>query len=317
MNHSLFEPTLSELLRLRARAGELASGARRRSADRDAGTRHSPFRGRGMDYAESRAYALGDDVRHIDWRVTARSGELHTKLFAPERERTSAVVIDTTVAMGFGTRACFKSVAAARLAALFVWAAVAQGDRICAASFGQRVGLIPSLAGRRGALRALDAICQWSARIDLAPTTGSGSNNARVSSSGLSATLDGLARGLNSGAHILLVLDARSLDEEAVRSLQRLRRHHDVMAVVLTDAFERSQLPPGSYRIAALSGESQLRVETHGQAVWQQVWKARQESVVWRLRRLGAGAMIARSDQDPVQVLRDLMRGVPSVAVGE
>ncbi|HRD73140.1 MAG TPA: DUF58 domain-containing protein [Aquimonas sp.] len=307
MNHSLFEPTMPELLSLRARAGELASGARRRSADRDAGTRHSPFRGRGMDYAESRAYAAGDDVRHIDWRVTARSGELHTKLFAPERERTSAVVVDTAAAMGFGTRACYKTVAAARLAALFVWAAVAQGDRICAASFGRHGGLIPSLAGRRGALRALDAICRWSSQA-IADTP---------SETTLSVTLDSLARGLNSGAHVLLVVDQRSVDEDAERALRRLRRHHDVMAVVLVDAFERSRLPSGVYRVAALAGEAQLVVEADGEAPWQQAWRMAQESAVWRLRKVGAGAMIARSDQDPVQVLRDLLRGVPAVAVGE
>ena len=307
MNHSLFEPTMPELLSLRARAGELASGARRRSADRDAGTRHSPVRGRGMDYAESRAYAAGDDVRHIDWRVTARSGELHTKLFAPERERTSAVVVDTAAAMGFGTRACYKTVAAARLAALFVWAAVAQGDRICAASFGRHGGLIPSLAGRRGALRALDAICRWSSQA-IADTP---------SETTLSVTLDSLARGLNSGAHVLLVVDQRSVDEDAERALRRLRRHHDVMAVVLVDAFERSRLPSGVYRVAALAGEAQLVVEADGEAPWQQAWRMAQESAVWRLRKVGAGAMIARSDQDPVQVLRDLLRGVPAVAVGE
>ncbi|MBN8428344.1 MAG: DUF58 domain-containing protein [Xanthomonadales bacterium] len=298
---------MPELLSLRARAGELASGARRRSADRDAGTRHSPFRGRGMDYAESRAYAAGDDVRHIDWRVTARSGELHTKLFAPERERTSAVVVDTAAAMGFGTRACYKTVAAARLAALFVWAAVAQGDRICAASFGRHGGLIPSLAGRRGALRALDAICRWSSQA-IADTP---------SETTLSVTLDSLARGLNSGAHVLLVVDQRSVDEDAERALRRLRRHHDVMAVVLVDAFERSRLPSGVYRVAALAGEAQLVVEADGEAPWQQAWRMAQESAVWRLRKVGAGAMIARSDQDPVQVLRDLLRGVPAVAVGE
>ena len=307
MNQSIIEPTLHDLLLLRARAGELVSGARRRSADRDSGTRHSPFRGRGMDYAESRAYAVGDDVRHIDWRVTARSGELHTKLFAPERERTSAVVIDTAVAMGFGTRRCFKAVAAAHLAALFVWSAVMQGDRICAAAFGRRAGMIPSLAGRRGALRALDAVCQWSSRV--AP--------ADAVETKLGVTLDRLARGLNSGAHLLLVIDHRSLDDEAERALRRLRRHHDVMAVVLVDAFERSKLPAGTYRVAALAGEAQLRVESDGTAAWQQDWKTAQESAVWRMRKLGAGAMIARGDQDPVQVLRDLLRGVPAVAVGE
>jgi hypothetical protein len=87
--------------------------------------------------------------------------------------------------------------------------------------------------------------------------------------------------------------------------------------VVLVDAFERSRLPSGVYRVAALAGEAQLVVEADGEAPWQQAWRMAQESAVWRLRKVGAGAMIARSDQDPVQVLRDLLRGVPAVAVGE
>ncbi|HRN60532.1 MAG TPA: DUF58 domain-containing protein, partial [Chiayiivirga sp.] len=93
----------------------------RRSADLFSGGHQSPFRGRGMEYAESRPYAPGDDVRHIDWRVTARSGRTHTKLFQPERERITAVVYDRSAAMAFGTRTCFKSVQARRLAALMLW----------------------------------------------------------------------------------------------------------------------------------------------------------------------------------------------------
>ena len=76
---------LRELVGLRAQVARLARLAQRRSADALSGAQQSPFRGRGMEYAESRLYAAGDDVRHIDWRVTARTGRPHTKLFQPAR----------------------------------------------------------------------------------------------------------------------------------------------------------------------------------------------------------------------------------------
>ena len=85
-----------------------------------------------MEYAESREYAIGDDARHIDWRLTARSGKPHTKLFQAERERLTLIVADTAPALYFGTRVRFKSVQAARAGAIAAWAAVRDGDRIAA-----------------------------------------------------------------------------------------------------------------------------------------------------------------------------------------
>jgi len=85
-----------------------------------------------MEYAESREYAQGDDARHIDWRLTARSGKPHTKLFQAERERLTLVVADTAPALYFGTRTRFKSVQAARAGAVAVWASVRDGDRVAA-----------------------------------------------------------------------------------------------------------------------------------------------------------------------------------------
>ena len=83
-----------------------------------------------MEYAESREYAVGDDARHMDWRVTARTGRPHTKLFQPERERSSWIVADRAPSLYFGTRARYKSVQAARLGAVAAWAALNDGDRI-------------------------------------------------------------------------------------------------------------------------------------------------------------------------------------------
>ena len=117
-----------------------------------------------MEYAESREYAIGDDARHIDWRLTARSGKPHTKLFQAERERLTLIVADTAPALYFGTRVRFKSVQAARAGAIAAWAAVRDGDRIAALRGSTREAPVPPAAGPRGALRALDALVRWYAQ---------------------------------------------------------------------------------------------------------------------------------------------------------
>src|SRR5690606_2104158 len=152
---------LRELITLRGQITRLARLAQRRSADTLSGANHSPFRGRGMEYAESRPYASGDDVRHIDWRVTARSGRTHTKLFQPERERTTPVVYDRAPAMAYGTRRGFRSVQAAGVAAVRLWRAAQEGQRLAATVSGGTVQLMPPLGGRRGVLRVLDALVRW------------------------------------------------------------------------------------------------------------------------------------------------------------
>ena len=207
---------LRELVALRARARELVQAGQRRSENRMSGGQSSPFRGRGMEYAESRPYAAGDDVRHIDWRVTARTGRAHTKLFQPERERVTAVVYDASAPMAFGTRACFKSVQAARIGALLAWAALAEGDRLAASVCGRPREVIAPLGARRGTLRVLDA----------------------------------LYRVLRPGSHILLLLDARSLDPASDRALTRLRAHHDLAACLLVDPIEATAPRPQRYRVS-------------------------------------------------------------------
>src|SRR5471032_501120 len=120
---------LDELIALRLRARRLARPAARVGGSH-AATQVSRFRGRGVDYVESREYQPGDDIRQMDWRVTARSGRPHTKLFQEEREQSILLIIDTNPSMRFGTRARFKSVQAARTAALLAWASVQSGDRV-------------------------------------------------------------------------------------------------------------------------------------------------------------------------------------------
>ena len=116
----------------------------------------SHFRGRGMEFDESRPYQPGDDPRSIDWRVTARSTTAYTKLFREERERPVLIMVDLRSNMHFATRGCFKSVSASRAAALLSWAAHHRGDRLGGLIFGDTMHreLKPRL-GRQAALRYL------------------------------------------------------------------------------------------------------------------------------------------------------------------
>ena len=120
---------LSELVALRFNA-RLQLTSKRRSLSTLAGPYQANFRGRGIDFEEVRAYQAGDDVRSIDWRVTARTTEPHTKLFQEEKERPVLVVVDQRIRNFFGSKQCFKSVLAAYTAALLAWSALRNNDRV-------------------------------------------------------------------------------------------------------------------------------------------------------------------------------------------
>ena len=152
----------AELISLRPRCNALALPMHSPAASALAGAYRSRFRGRGVDFLESRNYQPGDDIRNMDWRVTARTGRAHTKIFQEERERPVLVVLDAGPSLFFGTRKRLKSVAAGLLAASIAWTAVRRGDRIGAFLFspeGHRE-LRPA-GGRRGAMRVIQSLVEW------------------------------------------------------------------------------------------------------------------------------------------------------------
>lgn len=296
---------LHELLGLREAVQRLAHLAQRRSAGALAGAQRSPFRGRGMEYAESRPYAPGDDARHIDWRLSARSGRTHTKLFQPERERITAVVYDRAEAMAFGTRVCFKSVQAARLAALMLWLAAREGHRLAAAGCGLPPQWVAPAAGRRGVLRALDALVRWQPQPALRSDPAQG-NPAQ----GVALTLESLRRVLRPGSQILLLLDPRSVDAAVAAAVARLHAHHDLAACLLLDPIERAPPPPGCYGIS--DGRRRGRVHLASLAArqgWAAHFAAQQGAALECLRRAGAQVAAIATDEDPVTCLGALLAG--------
>lgn len=226
--------SLAELLALRARVARKALPLRQSRAA-PAGPQVSRMHGRGMDYAESRAYQPGDDVRRLDWRLTARSGKLHTKLFQEEREGRLLVLLDTHASMRFGTRARFKSVQAARAAAAAAWLAVRAGERVGALAFGERRHLLRPQGGTRGALALCGALAGWDAEPD-----GEGMEP-------LSQALMRAGRLMHGASRVLLLSDGLSVDEASKGRLIDLARHADVCVLIVGDALELAAAPPGRY----------------------------------------------------------------------
>ena len=158
--------------RIAARTPARSTWRARLARARLAGDHLSRFRGRGMDYRESRAYQPGDDVRSMDWRITARTGVPHVKLYQEERERPVVLFLDLNPGMFFGSRGMLKSVAAARAAALVAWAAAERGDRVGAMLFDGGHCDLPPRGGRHGVLRLIRELVEHTdprAGIDAAP----------------------------------------------------------------------------------------------------------------------------------------------------
>jgi len=261
-----------ELIRLRLQARDLHLERQRPARSVIAGAHSSSFRGRGMDYLESRGYQAGDDIRNMDWRVTARSGHAHVKVYQEERERPVVVMIDLGPAMFFATQGAFKSVIAARAAALIGWAAVRNGDRIGALLFNGGHHELRALGGQRGVLRLIRAL------VDATdPVNGL---RGHADSNHLNEALLRLRRVARPGSLVYILSDFYAIDEDTRRHLQQLRRHNDVVACQIVDALEMAPPPPGQYAVSdgTRTGLLETRSTAQRQA-WQQYFSAHHQAV--------------------------------------
>lgn len=265
-----------------------------------AGAHLSRFRGRGMDYQESRAYQAGDDVRHMDWRVTARTGTAQIKLYQEERERPVLLFLDLHPGMFFGTRGLLKSAAAARAATLLAWAAVERGDRIGAVlTNGAHCELAPR-GGRQGALQFIrHLVAHTDPRAALAAAPGTASFNAGL------ARLNRVSR---PGSQVFLVGDFAGLDAESGRLIHRLRRHNDVAALQVVDPLELAPPPPARYGVAlgAERGVLDLRSGAARRA-YQAHFDAQRRAVDDLMRRHGVPLARLATDGDIVQQMRRIL----------
>jgi uncharacterized protein (DUF58 family) len=274
-------PTLAELVALRASA--LGRRPPKRGRHGVSGHALSPLRGRGMEYAESREYAIGDDARHIDWRLTARSGKPHTKLFQAERERLTLIVADTAPALYFGTRVRFKSVQAARAGAIAAWAAVRDGDRIAALRGSIKEAPVPPAAGPRGALRVLDALVRWYTQPP-------------ADDAGLAIALDHARRLLRPGSRLVLLADPASVAAVPPQRWPALTMHNEVIVLLLSDPLERDP-PQAALPFQSAQHRLELDLATAAQRQrWRHEFVAPIEAALAQLPARGVRVQLLSSD---------------------
>lgn len=287
----------SELIALRPRCNALCLPMHRPAASALAGAYRSRFRGRGVDFVESRNYQPGDDIRNMDWRVTARTGKPHTKIFQEERERPVLVVLDASPSLFFGTRRQLKSVAGGQMAAAIAWAAVRRGDRIGAFLFapGENREIRPA-GGRRGAMRVIQGLVDW-----LDP------EQERAGEEPLSVALERVRHAVRPGSLVIVISDFFSLDEICNRHLSRLRQHNDVIGCQLVDPAEEG-LPAGRFPIS--DGVHSSLLDTTRESARSRFSTMVQNHCVDPQRmfqRHQCGWVVMHTTDDPVDVLgRDL-----------
>ena len=273
--------SLDDLLAIRHRLSLHASRATVRHGVR-AGTRLSKLRGRGIDFSEVRLYQPGDDIRTIDWRVTARKNKPHTKVFREERERPTLVVVDQSQSLFFGSRLRLKSVAAAEFGAIGAWQALASDDRVGGLVIGNAGPLVHKpLRSVRTVIRLL---------ADLAQCNQALSRTSRLASE--SRYRDGLQRIrrlVHTGYRVLAISDFLTATEAWQDTLRALARHNQITLIRISDPLERA-LPPAQ-RYTVTDGAARWQFHT-GNAALRRRYTERHEQREADLASFSAACMI-------------------------
>ena len=249
--------SLEGLLSQQQTARLLQQRARYRKATKQAGNHQVRQLGRGMEFAESRPYSPGDDIRSMDWKVTARTGEPHTKLFEEERERPVLLWCDFRPGMFFATRGQFKSVVMTEIASLLSWKSWLDGDRVGA------VLLSSDAEHQMQPARSKSKVLQLLKRLaDGSKTLPDFASNETMS---LAESWQRLRRVLSPGSQVIVLSDFRGIDAEAEQQLRRIARQSTVTMVAINDPFEHEL--PQKTQLKLSDGLRFLRLNTDKTAV--------------------------------------------------
>lgn len=226
-----------------------------------AGRRRVRQRGRGVDFEEVRLYAPGDDVRTIDWRVTARSGDPHTKLFQEDREQPIVLLVDLRSPMWFGSRNCFKSVLASHLASVLAWAGLEAGERVGGIAMTDN-GLfeIKPQRSKRSVLRLLRL-------LESAPSAVTPVDERSQQPTGWATALSQLKNLSRPGARLMLISDFGDLlsEHSVEKTLRDIVGHRQLVCFKVTDPLDADLPPAGKY--ALVDGNREVKMDTSQLAV--------------------------------------------------
>ena len=268
----------------------------------------SRMRGRGLNFEEIRDYRSGDDVRSIDWKVTARLQSPHVRVFDEERDRQGLLVVDQRLSMFFGTRRAMKSVTAAEIAAVVAWRILSVGDRVGGIVFNDRsIEEVRPQRSRRIVLQYLTKLAEQNQAL------GVGRGITRDATM-LNRALDRIRRVAPHDATVVIFSDFDGADETTRHAIAALAAHNTVIAVLIHDP-SQSELPAAG-RMTVTDGELQIALDVAHGSTRQNILdmsKTRLRSVFEWTRDFGVPVLPLSTAEEPVNQLHHLLGLLPQV----
>jgi len=289
---------LEELLFLRYSARDLNIYSRRYSRSHLVGQQKTMMRGRGMEFEEVRQYQPGDDVRNIDWRVTARTQIPHTKLYREERERPVLIISDLRAPMFFGSQSRFKSVQLANVASLLSWAALQHKDRVGALIFdSQSHHDIRPARSKNKVMQMLQRLCEVNNDIK-PPISATGDNK-------LADMLMDVRRVTRPGSAVFILSDFHDFDDASEAQLHMLARHNDVSAIKISDPMETKLPQLSGLSISDGKSKATLNRRSKQQVQFAQLADQRQEQLLQACRKSSVELISINTGDDPIAFMNN------------
>lgn len=299
---------LDELIRVQFKVSDFSLKPSQPVTSILSGRYGSRLRGRGLNFEEVRRYQQGDDIRTIDWKITARTRSPHVRVYTEEKDRAVLVVVDQRINMFFGTRTKFKSVTAAEIAAITAWRSIKVGDRIGAVVFNDEkmIDIIPR-SSQQNVMSILSAVIRFNHQLHA-------ESEVQPDGSMLNRALERAVRMVPHDALIVLVSDFYGIDEQSEKIVTRLAAHNDVLALYPFDPMRHS---PAHRKMTLGDGRHEMAVDFSNQSIRKKLlddYQDEQERITRFLRKLSAPLLMMSNEHDVSDQLRKYLGVVPRVS---
>jgi len=297
--------SLDELVRLQFKVRDFSLQPTQPVSSILSGRYGSRLRGRGLNFEELRRYLRGDDIRTIDWKVTARTRTPHVRVYSEEKDRKVLLLIDQRISMFFGTREKFKSVTAAEAGAIAAWRAIAAGDRVGSLVFNDETILERRAgAGSRTVMSILGDIVTMNHRLNKDISTGPNDEM-------MNRCLESAARRSPHDVLVVLISDGAGIDEAGHQLIREIARKNDIITLLIHDP---SRLELQDQPLTLSDGKRYLEVDFSSRAIRErllQYYTNEQEQLKHFLRKLTAPMLPISNQGDVGDQLRKLLGVVP------
>lgn len=294
--------SLKQLMNLRWTVKSIKLPKTKKISRPQTGSHLSKFRGRGMEFSEVRVYQPGDDIRSIDWRVTARRQTPHTKLFNEERERPLLILCDQSQSQFFGSQHSFKSVRAAEAAALFAWTALQHNDKIGGIVFSEHGHHeIKPARSRKNVMRFLKLITDFNHALSI-------DMPSPIKNFNLDDALSECIRLSKPGTLIILISDFSKLSKQSEKLLTKLAQHSELIMVHCYDPLEYTLPVSGIYPVS--DGHETLVIDTSKEKLklsFAELVQKRQEELKRISTRLNAPLIELSTETPAINAIQNLL----------